>query len=58
MNSENLVLKDAMYVILDAHTIKKDHSILLKGNKIEAIGSYTFLNKDEDYGTEEIIGGR
>lgn len=40
MNCENLVLKDAMYVIVDATTILKDHSILIKGNKIEAVAPY------------------
>lgn len=40
MNGENLVLKDAMYVITDASNIKKNHSILIKGNKIEAVAPY------------------
>jgi len=40
MSSENLVLRDAMYDIADASTIKKDHSILIKGDRIEAIAPY------------------
>ena len=37
---KNLVLRDAMYVITDASAVKKDHSILIKGNRIEAVAPY------------------
>ena len=41
---------------VDINTFGAEFIVTKRWNKIEAIGSYTFLDKDEDYGTEEIIG--
>ena len=58
MSSENLVLKDAMYVIADASTIKKDHSILIKGDRIEAIAPYKEIKANYTVDAERDCGGQ
>lgn len=58
MSSENLVLKDAMYVIVDASTIKKDHSILINGNRIEAIAPYKEIKANYTMDAEKDCTGQ
>ena len=58
MSSENLVLKDAMYVIADASTIKKDHSILIEGNRIVAIAPYKEIKANYTVDAERDCSGQ
>lgn len=46
MSKKTLVLKNADYVIQDLSTIKKNHSVLIEGNKIVDVATYAQLNKD------------